>query len=121
MAGHRWITRPLRCVSCVPLRCVSCVVVPGTARRVTAVPLPVSGHPRALAGTPGASVVPEIPMGDGTGHGIGFDKLDVVEWIHFCNSRESTLGMRNLNSGEWEDVFWHKYYEVERVCVLDTV
>ncbi len=24
-------------------------------------------------------------------------------------------------SGEWEDVFWHKYYEVERVCVLDAV
>lgn len=22
-------------------------------------------------------------------------------------------------SGEWEDVFWHKYYEVERICVLD--
>jgi hypothetical protein len=23
-------------------------------------------------------------------------------------------------SGEWEDVFWHKYYEIERVCILDT-
>jgi len=22
-------------------------------------------------------------------------------------------------SGEWEDVFWYKYYEVERFCCLD--
>ena len=21
-------------------------------------------------------------------------------------------------SGEWEDVFWHKYYVIERICIL---
>lgn len=24
-------------------------------------------------------------------------------------------------SGEWEDVFWHKYYEIERFVVLDYI
>ncbi len=31
---------------------------------------------------------------------------------------EGTTEIILKESGEWEDVFWHKYYEIERVCVF---
>ncbi|VAW38875.1 hypothetical protein MNBD_GAMMA01-1293 [hydrothermal vent metagenome] len=31
---------------------------------------------------------------------------------------EGTTELILKEDGEWEDVFWHKYYIVERICVL---
>jgi len=31
---------------------------------------------------------------------------------------EGTTEIILKEDGEWEDVFWHKYYIVERICVL---
>ena len=36
----------------------------------------------------------------------------------FLLPEEGTSEIILKESGEWEDVFWHKYYVVERICIF---
>ena len=54
-------------------------------------------------GTDDISLIKECIEND-----VDFDKLP----------KEGTTEIILKESGEWEDVFWHKYYEVDRFCIL---
>ncbi len=44
----------------------------------------------------------------------------VYEWMEPENlPKEAVIELDLLESGEWEDVFWHKYYVVETKKVTD--
>ena len=41
-----------------------------------------------------------------------------VDWSELPKEGCTEITLRE--SGEWEDVFWHKYYVIERINVMET-